>query len=723
MIDARAEERRALAAATVAASLLILHQVAARAVRDALFLSAYRARSLPFVMIGAALAALVGAELLAVALARRSPSRAVPAASLLSALILLALSVTSLRAPRLTAVLLYLHVAAFGGPLVSGFWSFVNERFDPYTARRAVGRIGTGAAVGGVAGGVLAWVASGLMPVAALLPVLAVLHAAAAFVLMRSAGAARPASRPRVAIGFGLPSVLDNPYLRQLALLVFLGAGVEAILDFLFKAEAARRFEAGALLGVFALFHASVSVGSLLLQAAGARPALQRLGLAGTVALRPLFTGLGSVVGVAFPRLAAATFARAAHESLTNSLFRSGYELLYTPIPEAEKRRVKPVVDVASDKAGMVVGSALVLAALALRPGEAGRALFAVAALVSLLTLSLSRRLHRGYVATLERSLLAGRVRLDPGDVVDSTTQLTLAQTGMADRSRLLAQIEALRAGRTGTEAAPPAVPRSPQAPAEGAAVDEELLEALRRVRRGDPAAVRRLLTEHPDPPPLLVGALVPLLAADESFFDVLEALRRAAPRVTGQLVDTLLDPAADPVVRRRIPRVLKACPTARAAEGLLAALDDPSFEVRASASAALAALHERSAVVRLSRDAVIERVRRELDNGEPVDRQLPQLFALLSLAIERRPLEIAWGALRGGEQAPGDRGLRGTALEYLSNVLPEDVFGRLVSVFGASSYRPAAQKRPVEQVAEELRTSSAHLRREHLPWRDGGEV
>ncbi len=501
MTDSHSEERRSVKAATLAALLLIAHQVAARAVRDTLFLSAYQVRSLPLVMIAAALVALAGAELLALALARRSPSRAVPAAALVSALILLSLSVASLPAPRLTAIVLYLHVAGFGGPLVSGFWSVVNERFDPYTARRVVGRIGTGAAVGGVIGGILAWIAAGVMPVAGMLPVLAVLHAAVALVLLRSAGPERPVSCPLPRIGLGLPAVLANPYLRQLALVVFLGAGVEAILDFVFKAEAARRFEAGgALLGVFALFHGSVSAASLMLQAAGARSALQHLGIAGTVALRPLFSGLGSLFGAAFPRFAAATFARGAHESLTNSLFRSGYELLYTPVPEAEKRRAKPVVDVALDKAGVFVGSALILAALALRPEHAGRALFLTAAAFSFVALSLSRRLHRGYVATLERSLVAGRVRLDPEDVVDRATQLTLAHTGLTERGALLEQIEAVRARLAGAEAPPPNPQAQPPAtqPHQGAAEqragDDALADALRQLRTGDPAAVRRVV-------------------------------------------------------------------------------------------------------------------------------------------------------------------------------------------------------------------------------------
>jgi hypothetical protein len=320
-------------------------------------------------------------------------------------------------------------------------------------------------------------------------------------------------------------------------------------------------------------------------------------------------------------------------------------------------------------------------------------------------------------VRTLEQSLLAGRVRLDPDDVVDQATQVTLAHTSLIERGTLLRQIEELR-GQPRTPPAPTPAPdlalTAPGLPP-GAAVP--VLDLLRQLTSGDPAIVRAALRADHDAAPAVVAAMVPLLASDELFPDVLRALRRAAPRVTGQLVDALLDPDAGQAVRRRIPRVLKACPTARAAEGLVAALDEPSFEIRASVTAALAALHERAPVVRVSREDVLRRVRRELDSGEPVDRQLPQLFALLSLTLERGPLQIAWAAMKGQ-----DRALRGTALEYLVNVLPDDVFPRIRSCFGASVGPIPHAQRPVEQVADELRASSVGLRLEQPPWREGGE-
>jgi hypothetical protein len=712
-------DRPAVAAATLAAALIIAHQVAARAVRDALFLSAFQVGALPLVMGGAAVAALAGAGLLSLALSRRSPSRVVPLAAALSSLLLVGWWALGLAFPRAAAVGLYLHVATFGGSLVSGFWSLVNERFDPYTARRVMGRIGTGATAGGVAGGVLAWLASRALPLPATVLGLVALSTLAAAFLFRVRSRSGPESVPPASEPRPLAAtlLLRNPYLRDIALLVAAGAVVEAVVDFLFKAEAAGRFVAGgSLLGAFAAFHAAVSVLALLLQAALGRRALRQLGIAGTLALRSALTAASSLLGAGLPRLATATLARGAHESLTNSLFRSAYELLYTPLPGAEKRRVKAIVDVAVDKAGALAGSAAIALVLALAPAAGAPVLFGIAALFSLLGLALSRRLHRGYVQTLEQSLLAGRVRLDAEEVLDSATQVTLAHTSLIERSALLRQIEELRGAPPGPGPASPAAVPTPADPGAEPAADP-LAERLASLRSADRAVVRRALQETPDPEPALVALLLPLLARDDLFPDVLRVLRRAAPRVTGQLVDALLDPDGDPAVRRRIPRVLKACATARSAAGLRLALDDTAFDIRAAAAAALAALHERSSVVEVGREEVLARVRRELDSGEPVDRQIPQLFALLSLSLERVPLQIAWAAMRGQ-----DRALKGTALEYLSNVLPDDVFPRIRSVLGAASAPAPPVRRPVEQVADELRASSVGLRLEQPPWRDGTE-
>ena len=235
--------------------------------------------------------------------------------------------------------------------------------------------------------------------------------------------------------------------------------------------------------------------------------------------------------------------------------------------------------------------------------------------------------------------------------------------------------------------------------------------EALRSARR---KRVQPVLQSNPEPGPLLVAGLIPLLSRDELYPEVVRTLRRVASRATGQLVDALLDPRVDPVVRRRIPRVLKACPNPRCADGLQAALDDPGFGVRASSAAALAALHELNEEISVPHERVFERVLSELERPASGERQLAHVFTLLSLALEPEPLRIAWAALRGR-----DRALRGTALEYLDTVLPDEIFLPLRERCGGDVAAKAIP-RAAAKVAADLRASSVNLRLEQPPWGRG---
>ena len=82
------------------------------------------------------------------------------------------------------------------------------------------------------------------------------------------------------------------------------------------------------------------------------------IGLAGTVAVRPAAVFVFGLIGTVDPRIWVAILARATHDVTSGSIFRSGYELLFTPLPEHEKRPTKSVVDVGFDKLGSLLGGA-----------------------------------------------------------------------------------------------------------------------------------------------------------------------------------------------------------------------------------------------------------------------------------------------------------------------------------------------------------------------------
>jgi hypothetical protein len=719
------ETRRAVLAATAAVALLIANQVAGKSVRDALFLSSFSVASLPPVMMASSLASVVAVILLSRAMRRASPFRVEPLAVGLATLLLGGLWLLSVGAPRAAALAFFLHMALFGSTLVSGFWSVVNERFDPYTAKRAVGRIGMGASLGGVAGGLLAWGASSLLSVRTMLVVMAGLNLACLFCLRQLTSTARSVAPAGKGDGIddaptALKTLARVPYVRDLALLVGLSALAEALLDYFLKAQAAAAYSQGPqLMSFFALFHTVTGVVGLAVQALFGRTSLRVLGLAGTVALRPAAVFLGAVLGAFDPRLRSGVLAYGSQEMLSNSLFRSGYELLYTPLPEGEKRPTKAVVDVGFDKLGALLGGATVLVVVAVAPTAALRVLAGLVALLSLGTLALTGRLHRGYVKTLEQSLRAGKVRLDASDVHDEATLLTLAQTGLSlDREALLREIEALRSGME-----PGVAEKASPVDSSTSALDpvDPVLRSISRLRSGRPERIREALRGGVSDP-ALVPFLIPLLARNEVFLDVLRTLRTLAPAVTGQLVDTLLDPTANPVVRRRVPRVLKACATQRAADGLRLGLEDPRFDLRTQCALALSAITRKNPALVVAREdvfaVVLEELQRgaagwtvkadrertpadpgsgdgvEIDPRASVDRGIDHAFTLLSLTLPREPLEIALLALRGTDPV-----LRGTALEYLENVLPDALRRALWPHVGA---RPAPHAPRARQEVED---------------------
>src|SRR3984885_14733925 len=91
------------------------------------------------------------------ALMRRfGPSRIIPVGYLAGMALHAAEGALLPRAPPLVAIVVYIHVAALGSVLLSGFWTLAKERFDPRQARRRFGQIAAFGTLGTVAGGVMA---------------------------------------------------------------------------------------------------------------------------------------------------------------------------------------------------------------------------------------------------------------------------------------------------------------------------------------------------------------------------------------------------------------------------------------------------------------------------------------------------------------------------------------------------------------------------------------
>ncbi len=665
--------RAATRSVVVAAALLVGPQVAAKAVRDALFLSTFDIQTLPAMVGAAAVVSLLATLGFSRMMARVSPFRLLRAALGGSAVLFLIEWGVAQEWPRVTAIGLYLHHAVLSAVLVSGFWSLVNEHFDPHSARKAMGSIGAGASLGGVLGGLVAWRAAG---VAGPVTMLAVLAAASVLglvsVLAVGGPPPRPASRakelaPRPASG--LRSIVGVAYLRNLALLIALCAFVEAIVDYLLGSAAVAAVGPGRpLLSFFALFHTGTGVLALALQAVLARASLTGLGVAGTLAVLPALTLAGSALALAAPRFAAFVLLRGGQAAVRNSFFRASYELLYGPLPNAQKRPAKVIIDVACDRLGTVAGSLAVMAVLFVAPGISARVLLFLVAAGALASLALVPHFRQGYVRALAESLRRGTAPPDPRAMVEPTTLLTLASI---HRERPMDLSDTPRRDEV-----------QPHAPT------DPLLGAIVRLRSGDPQAIRGV-AEARAIPPALVPHLIPLLARDDVFDAVAAALRRGADRATGQLVDALLDPEVATIVRRRIARVLKGVPTQRTAEGLLQGLGDARFDIRYRCAQALSRICAHEPTIAVAQDALFAIAAREARSAGDSPRHLEHVFTLLATAMDREAMGIAQRALRADDQR-----IRGTALEYLDHVLPAEVKGPLWPHLGSGPLMASGRSR-----------------------------
>ena len=686
--------------ALMSATLMIAHQVAGKATRDAIFLSHYDVTDLPKMVLFAAIGSLFAVVLVARLLAKHGPWRVIPLAFFASGTLFAVNWWYYVIDPRIVAVSLYLQMAIFGAVLISGFWSVVNERFDPHTAKQTIARVAAAATLGGVLGGLAAGKIAQVTDVRFMLVVLSLLHLFCG-VSVKAIGESRsPQKNIHVKMTSGIQLLSTHRYLQLMGALVVMAGVVAALVDYTFKAAASDYFDTSESLVVFfGQFYAAVGVATFMVQSLLGPQILRRYGLGVTLAVLPITViAFGGVHLIAALRLYSLAALRGGQMVFTNSFFRSAFELLYTPLPPEIKRPTKAIIDVASDRLGDVLGSGVLLLLLAAVPNLSNATIVVLAILIAGTTILVVTRLYRGYVEQLATSLKDGAVSISENDVLDATTRRTLAESSVAsERELLLNKIREKKYDRVGIEPPIPTGDTSPMMDADEDAV--ALVSAIGDLTCGDRSRIRQVLTgSFTDL--RLVPFLIPLLADDELAEDVRMELRWKAPHAIGALTDALLDPDVGIKARQRIPSILEVTHNPRSVSGLLRGLEDEQFNVRYSSARALARMRERNAEIVIDKNLVFEAVEREAsvphhvwqNRGLEVEVDLPvdmssgaggsdprlefsveHVFTLLSLTFDRDALLLSRQAL-----ASSDRNLRGTALEYLENVLPEKVRTKL---------------------------------------------
>jgi len=712
------DQKRLARLATISALLVVAAFMAAKAARDATLLTHYSIRALPLFV---GLSALLSLPVIIIAgklMVKWGPHRLVPVMNAVSGAVAVGEWMTIHSFPRVVSVIVFFHLSTASAVLVSGFWSIVNERFDIHSAKRHIGQIGMGATLGGILGGVVAERTAVYLQPDSILLVLAGMQMVCAVMLwLFGRGGQTKEELQSESTWRALGQVARTSLLRRAGLVVVITAVGAGALDYVFKADLVHGGSRADLLRTLAVFYTVTNIITAVVQIGLSGPLLTWLGVPRAVSTLPWTITAFGVLTMFVRGPTVATIARGAEFVTRNSIYRAGYELLYAPLAPEQKRPTKVVLDVGADKLGDILAAQLVGAIVYLAVDWRSGLLLAAAAAGGLGVL-VTWRLPRAYTRSLEEGLME---KVGELQTADNQPEPWVSLSAMPQSYNHPGDVIPLQFRRRQRKR--PAIP----APAPGANATEPLLEVIRRLRSNDPDKLRAvfakpLISEAAQVAIELVGG------SDEVAKLACEALRVAAPRCTGALVDALLDQRRDEKLRRRLPSVIAAGTPELAAWGLWRGMLDPSFDVRYHCGMVLATLSASVHIGPLTPQEVFDYVRRELHDGREVwktrrladdavisltevesDLGLAHVFRVLGLVLPAEPLRVALHAVQAE-----DTSLRGMALEYLESILPPDVRAQLWPLLDASS--DAEARASVSQSDPELRSSQLmeELRRSH---------
>jgi len=465
------------------------------------------------------------------------------------------------------------------------------------------------------------------------------------------------------------------------------------------------------------VFYTVVQVVTFAFQAFAAVPLQKRLGVGRSVTMLPIGLSVGAIFSLFFPSGPLFALARGTEAVIRGSLFRSGYELLFTAMSPQEKRRIKTFLDVACDRAGDALGASVVQLLLLTGPLFVVNEMLGVVLLMAAASIWIGKRLDSMYLRSIEQRLIdqaAADGIMSMGDFGGGPSLLSLELPAIEVPHAL----EDVRPGHH--EHVPVQV------------VLDEPLDLLRQLRSGDRERVLAALETAATFEAIHVSQTVQLLAWDDVTPQVRRALERTADRHVGLLVDALLDGASDFAIRRRIPRVLVGAPSQRALDGLCLGLSDTRFEVRYQCSRAMDRILVADASLKVDATRIFQVVERELSVARPVwnghrlldqfessdavmfldehlrdraNRSLEHVFSLLVTVLPREPIKVAFRVVH-----TDDAMLRGLALEDLGGVLPESVRVRLWDILDASTGRSEGSPTTTTALEELLRSQDGLL-------------
>jgi len=353
--------------------LLVAALMLIKPVSTALFLTRFGAAQLPFAYILTAFFAATLSYAYSVRL-RKTGLEILMKSTMISAILLLLVFWVFIHYQWIQGVFLYLFFVWTGLTaliIVSQFWLAAGYFFNLREAKRLFGLIGSGAIIGGIAGGY----GTRLLATSLGSENLIVIGAVCLFlcikimdVMWKTSG--HPDLSPRHDMRAPAPEaepstlmqIFKSRNLRYLAMILALSVIVARLVDYQFNAIVSSVITDPDHLAAFLGFWMSnLNIIALLVQLFLTRRIIELAGVGSSLFFLPAAVCIGGIVTLVHPALWSAVLLKLSEGGFKNSLNKSSMELLFLPVPLKIKNQAKAFIDVFVDSTAGGIGGVLLV--------------------------------------------------------------------------------------------------------------------------------------------------------------------------------------------------------------------------------------------------------------------------------------------------------------------------------------------------------------------------
>ncbi|MCP4724164.1 MAG: hypothetical protein GY863_03965 [bacterium] len=272
----------------------------------------------------------------------------------------------------------YIWVSIFGALTTSQFWLYANTIFNPSQAKRVFILLSLGAILGAFVGGELERLVEGIAETETFnignilffcigLLVICMVFVNASWIyksrenddlIVRKQGKKTEETK----LGDAFSTIKKSRYLLVIVGIIGMTMATSSFVDYQFKAMANAAYsnpkELGAFLGKF---YGRMSLACFILQTFFSYRLLKFLGVGGIIRFLPFGLLLGSATMLFMPGLLAGVMLRGTDGTIKYSLDKTGRELLFLPVSQEIKNKIKIFIDVIVDRWFRAVAGGLMI--------------------------------------------------------------------------------------------------------------------------------------------------------------------------------------------------------------------------------------------------------------------------------------------------------------------------------------------------------------------------